>query len=131
MRGKLTGYTVAMAKLFLNLRHVPGDEADEVRDLLRSNAIDFYETQPSPWGISAGGLWIEDTDQLARAKVLMAGYQAQRRDHARSERATAEREGRAETFGGLLRGRPLYVVGILAAMLFIIAVTLALPWLLL
>jgi hypothetical protein len=131
MRGKLTGYTVAMAKLFLNLRNVPADEADEVRDLLRSNAIDFYETQPSPWGISAGGLWIEDADQWARAKVLMAGYQAQRRDHARSERATAEREGRAETFGGLLRDRPLYVAGILAAMLFIIAVTLALPWLLL
>jgi hypothetical protein len=131
MRGKLTGYTVAMAKLFLNLRNVPADEADEVRDLLRSNAIDFYETQPSPWGISAGGLWIEDADQWARAKVLMAGYQAQRRDHARSERATAEREGRVETFGGLLRDRPLYVAGILAAMLFIIAVTLALPWLLL
>ena len=131
MRGKLTGYTVAMAKLFLNLRNVPADEADEVRDLLRSNAIDFYETQPSPWGISAGGLWIEDADQWARAKVLMAGYQAQRRDHARSERATAEREGRADTFGGLLRDRPLYVAGIVAAMLFIIAVTLALPWLLL
>ena len=120
-----------MAKLFLNLRNVPADEADEVRDLLRANAIDFYETQPSPWGISAGGLWIEDADHWARAKVLMAGYQAQRRDHARSERATAEREGRAETFGGLLRDRPLYVAGIVAAMLFIIAVTLALPWLLL
>ncbi|MFT3668195.1 MAG: DUF6164 family protein [Pseudoxanthomonas sp.] len=120
-----------MAKLFLNLRNVPADEADEVREMLRSHAIDFYETQPSPWGISAGGLWIEDADQLARAKVLMAGYQAQRRDHARAERATAEREGRAETFSGLLRDRPLYVAGVVAAMLFIIAVTLALPWLLL
>jgi hypothetical protein len=120
-----------MAKLFLNLRNVPADEADEVRDLLRANAIDFYETQPSPWGISSGGLWIEDTGQLARATALMADYQARRRDRARSERATAEREGRAETFAGLLRDRPLYVVGVLAAMLFIVAVTLALPWLLL
>ena len=120
-----------MAKLFLNLRNMPGDEADDVRDLLRSNAIDFYETQPSPWGISAGGLWIEDVDQLTRAKALMADYQARRRDHARSERTIAEREGRAETFAGLLRDRPLYVVGVLAAMLFILAVTLALPWLLL
>lgn len=120
-----------MAKLFLNLRNVPGDEADDVRDLLRSNAIDFYETQPSPWGISAGGLWIEDVDQLTRAKALMADYQARRRDNARSERTIAEREGRAETFASLLRDRPLYVVGVLAAMLFILAVTLALPWLLL
>ncbi|MBD9477629.1 DUF6164 family protein [Pseudoxanthomonas sp. PXM02] len=120
-----------MAKLFLNLRNVPGDEADEVRDLLRSNAIDFYETQPSPWGISAGGLWIEDADQLARAKVLMADYQATRRDHARAQQAADEREGRAETFAGLLQSRPLYVVGVLAAMITIIALTLALPWLLL
>ncbi|WP_296278250.1 DUF6164 family protein [Pseudoxanthomonas sp.] len=120
-----------MAKLFLNLRNVPVDEADDVRQLLRANAIDFYETPPSPWGISAGGLWIDDADQLVRAKTLMAGYQAKRREHARSERATAEREGHAETFAGLLRDRPLYVVGILAAMLFIVAVTLALPWLLL
>ncbi|QNN76601.1 hypothetical protein IAE60_11665 [Pseudoxanthomonas mexicana] len=120
-----------MAKLFLNLRNVPADEADDVRDLLRTNAIDFYETQPSPWGISAGGLWIEDVDQLTRAKTLMADYQTRRRDHARSERAIAEREGRAETFAGLLRDRPLYVVGVLAAVLFILAVTLALPWLLL
>ena len=120
-----------MAKLFLNLRNVPGDEAEDVRDLLRANAIDFHETQPSPWGISAGGLWIEDVDQLTRAKALMADYQARRRDHARSERTIAEREGHAETFAGLLRDRPLYVVGVLAAMLFILAVTLALPWLLL
>ena len=63
-----------MAKLFLNLRNVPGDEADDVRDLLRANAIDFYETQPSPWGISAGGLWIEDVDQVRQSTLdLVAG----------------------------------------------------------
>lgn len=120
-----------MAKLFLNLRNVPGDEADDVRDLLRANAIDFYETQPSPWGISAGGLWIDDVDQLARAKVLMADYQARRRTQAREDRTAVEREGRAETFAGQLRARPLYVVGVLAAMVAIIVLTLALPWMLL
>ncbi len=120
-----------MAKLFLNLRNVPADEADEVREMLRTQAIDFYETPASSWGVSAGGLWIEDADELARAKALMADYQARRRDGARAEQASAEREGRAETFGSLLRERPMYVVGMLAAMLFIIALTLALPWLLL
>lgn len=120
-----------MAKLFLNLRNVPGDEADDVRDLLRANAIDFYETQPSPWGIAAGGLWIEDVDQLTRAKALMAGYQARRRTQAREDRAAAEREGRAETFAGQWRRRPLYVAGVLAVMVAIIVLTLALPWMLL
>ncbi len=120
-----------MAKLFLNLRNVPRDEADEVRDLLRANTIEFYETPPSPWGISAGGLWIEDADQLARAKALMADYQARRRDQARWQQAADEREGRAETFMGLLRARPAHVIGMLAAMVAIIVLTLALPWLLL
>lgn len=120
-----------MANLFLNLRNVPGDEADEVRDLLRTNAIDFYETQPSPWGISAGGLWIEDADQLARAKTLMADYQANRRYQARARQAADEREGRAETFMGQLQARPGYVIGMLVAMVAIIVLTLALPWLLL
>lgn len=124
-------YTARMAKLFLNLRNVPGDEADEVRDLLRANAIDFYETQPSPWGISAGGLWIEDAGQLARARTLMTDYQANRRDQARARLAADEREGRAETFMGLLQARPGYVIGMLVAMVAIIVLTLALPWLLL
>ena len=120
-----------MAKLFMNLRNVPDDEADDVRGLLRAAAIDFYETQPSPWGISSGGLWIKDVDQFARAKALMADYQSTRRDRARAQQATDEREGRAETFLGLLQARPGYVVGMLAAMAAIIVLTLALPWLLL
>ena len=49
-----------MAKLLLNLRHVPQDEADEVRELLSTNGIDYYETRPSLWGISAGGIWLHD-----------------------------------------------------------------------
>ncbi|MCX7033145.1 MAG: DUF6164 family protein, partial [Arenimonas sp.] len=47
-----------MAKLLLNLRNVPDDEADEVRDLFVTHAIDVYETKPSLWGVSAGGIWL-------------------------------------------------------------------------
>ncbi|MEL1264673.1 DUF6164 family protein [Pseudoxanthomonas putridarboris] len=120
-----------MAKLFLNLRNVPADEADDVRGFLHRHAIDFYETPPSPWGVSAGGLWIEDAEQLARAKALMADYQQQRRTQAREEQAAASREGRAETFLGLLKARPLYVLGMLAAIALVLGLTLALPYLLL
>ncbi|MGH8025314.1 MAG: DUF6164 family protein, partial [Pseudoxanthomonas sp.] len=35
-----------MAKLLLNLRNVPDDEADEVRAWLTESGMDFYETQP-------------------------------------------------------------------------------------
>ena len=117
----------AMAKLLLNLRNVPEDEADEVRAWLKENSIAFYETQPSPWSISGGGIWIEDDEQIIRAKALMADYQAQRAQQARVMRDEALRDGRAETFASLLQSRPLYVLGVLVAIIGIVVLTLALP----
>jgi len=118
-----------MSKLLLNLRNVPDDEAAEVREWLTREGIGFYETQPSPWGISAGGIWIGNEDQFSRAKSLMADYQAARRQQAQASLATAREEGKAETFAGLLRQRPTYVLTVLAAILFIVGLTLALPYL--
>ncbi|HYM85615.1 MAG TPA: DUF6164 family protein [Pseudoxanthomonas sp.] len=118
-----------MAKLLLNLRNVPEDEADEVRAWLAESGLDFYETQASPWGISHGGIWMREDADIVRAKALMADYQAARRQRALAEQATAREHGEQETFGRLLRQRPLYVVGVLAAIIAIVALTLALPYL--
>jgi hypothetical protein len=117
-----------MAKLLLNLRNVPDDEADEVRAWLARERIAFYETTPSSWGISHGGIWLEDDQALPRAKALMADYQAARGAKARAVAEQARRDGRQDTFADQLRQRPLYVVGVLVAILVIVAVTLALPW---
>lgn len=122
-------YHVRMAKLLLNLRNVPDDEADEVRDWLKDSGIEFYETEPSSWGISSGGIWIREDAQIARAKALMAEYQAQRRQRAQADRAAARSDGSAETFASLLRQRPGYVLGVLVAIIGIVALTLALPYL--
>jgi hypothetical protein len=97
-----------MAKLLLNLRAVPDDEADDVRRFLDSSGIGYYETEPSMWG-TAGGIWIDDTD-VVEAKRLMAEYQRERQARARAERAAAERDGTAETFVAVLRTQPLRVV---------------------
>ena len=118
-----------MSKLLLNLRNVPEDEADEVRAWLKENTIGFYETQPSPWGISSGGIWVEDDAELPRARALMADYQAQRLRRAQADQAAARSDGSAETFGTLFRRRPWYVLGMLVAMVGIVALTLALPYL--
>lgn len=118
-----------MAKLLLNLRNVPDDEADEVRGWLKDSGIEFYETTPSSWGISSGGIWIREDAQIARAKALMADYQAQRRRRAQADHAAARGDGSAETFASLLRQRPWYVLGMLAAIIGIIVLTLALPYL--
>jgi hypothetical protein len=117
-----------MAKLLLNLRNVPDDEADEVRGWLKDSGIEFYETTPGSWGISSGGIWIRDDAQIVRAKALMADYQSRRSQRVLAELAAARKDGSAETFGKLFRERPWYVLVILAAIIGIVALTLALPY---
>jgi hypothetical protein len=117
-----------MAHLLLNLKLVPDDEAEEVRALLTREGIAYYETRPSPWGISHGGIWLEDQAQVERASALMAQYQQARRSKAQAEQARAEDEGRQETFARQLRARPGHTLLMLLAMVAVIVLTLALPW---
>lgn len=109
-----------MAKLLLKMRLVPDDEAADVRAMLDAAHIPWYETEPSRWGVSHGGIWVRDDDDEPRAKALMAEYQAARRDRARTERAAALRDGTAETFGDVVRREPvrvlLSILGIAAAL---------------
>jgi hypothetical protein len=99
-----------MAKLLLNLRDVPDDEAADVRRFLDLSRIGYYETRPSFWGISAGGIWIRADDDVEEAKRLMAAYQRERQARARAAYAEAKREGTAERFADVLRTRPLQVL---------------------
>lgn len=98
-----------MSKLLLNLRMVLDDEADDVRALLDTHRIEFYETRPSRWGISHGGIWVTHDKDVLQAKQLMAQYQADRQTRARAEHAAAMRDGSAETFATVLRRDPLRV----------------------
>jgi hypothetical protein len=115
-----------MSRLLLNLRNVPDDEADDVRAMLDANRIDFYETTPSIWGISAGGIFVKDGLQFDRAKRLMADYQEQRRTRVRAEYAAAREAGTAETFWTVLRAEPLRVVLTLLGIAFLLGLV-ALP----
>ena len=122
--GPCAGYHRGMARLLFNLRNVPDDEADEVRALLDAHGLDWYETRPGPWGVSAGGLWLRDAGDWPRARSLLDGYQQARRSHAREVEA---REGRP-AFIDLLREQPAFVLPRLLAILAVLALTLALPW---
>ena len=119
-----------MAKLLLNLRNVPDDEADEVRALLDAHRIAFYETPPSGWGLFAGGIFVAANVDAPEARRLMAAYQAQRSARVRAEHAAARRDGTAETFGTVLREQPLRVLLTLLAIVFLLGLV-ALPVLLL
>lgn len=117
-----------MPHLLLNLRHVPEDEADEVRALLESHGIDYYETPPNRWGISAGGLWTREAEVAARAKPLLETYQRERQQRARAEWEEAQREGRAPTLLQAILAEPLRMSLVGAAVLAILAFTLYLPY---
>ncbi|MGH8234147.1 MAG: DUF6164 family protein [Rhodanobacteraceae bacterium] len=109
-----------MSKLLLNLRNAPDDEADEVRAMLDVRGIAFYETTPSPWGISAGGIWVTEDTDFANAKRAFDDYERQRSVRVRAEYAAAKRAGTVETFFTVLRADPVRVVmtllGILLAL---------------
>ncbi len=94
----------------MNLRHVPADEAEEVRELLEVHGIDYYETPPNRWGISMGGIWLSDGDDYPRARELLDAYQADRRERARLAEAERRAEGTQETFASILRREPLRVI---------------------
>jgi hypothetical protein len=110
-----------MPTLLLNLRNVPEDEADEVRELLERHHIAFYETPPSRWGISMGGIWVGDDDQAAHARHLLDDYQHERARRARAEYEQNKRAGTADTLlGRLLRDpvKTLLFTAIAAALLY-------------
>lgn len=115
-----------MSKLLLNLRMVPDDEADDVRAFLEAERIEFYETEPSRWGISYGGIWVTHERDVPRAKALMADYQARRQASAREAHAAARRDGSGETFADIVRQQPLRVLLTVAAIVFLLGL-MALP----
>lgn len=119
-----------MAKLLLNLRNVPDDELADVRTMLETNRIDFYETQPSRWGISYGGVWVTHDEDIAEAKRLMAIYQGERQVRVRAENAAARRDGTAQTFLDVVREEPGRVLLTILAIIVLLGLV-ALPVILL
>lgn len=109
-----------MPKLLLNLRNVPDDEAEDVRALLDAKHIPYYETRPSPWGISAGGIWIKEDADFEIAKRAFDDYEQQRSVRVRAEYAAARRAGTAETIVSMLRDDPLRVVMTVVGILIIL-----------
>lgn len=114
-----------MPRLLLNLRHVPDDEIEDVRRLMDSNGIDCYDTPPGPLRITAGGIWLRNADDYARARELMDGYQAERASRARAEWQSAREKGEAETLASTIRRHPLKALLAVAGSIFVLMVLFA------
>ncbi len=88
-----------MAILLFSLRGVPEDEAQDVRELLAGQGIDFYETSAGNWGISMPALWLREHGQWQQAQHILADYQRQRYLNARERYVAEKGQGKqASTF---------------------------------
>ena len=79
------------------MRHVPEDEAQEVRELLSSNKIEFFETFAGNWGVSMPALWLKKNEQYKHARRLIEDYQQQRSLKMREEYEQEKKSGEAKT----------------------------------
>lgn len=104
-------------KIF-TLQHVPEDEAEEIRELLTSNQIEYYETSAGNWGISAPAIWVNDDGQAPHARQLIDQYQHARAERAREEYALLKQAGRHRTLLDLIKENPrqffVYLVALVA-----------------
>lgn len=120
----------AMARMLFNLRHVEAEEFDEVTAALDQAGVDYYQTQPGLFGLSAPGLWVRDNDHYAAARAVIEASQRERAQRLRSARAAGLAQGSQDTFASRLRQSPVEVGGGLLLIVAIVALVLAAPWLL-
>ena len=111
-----------MSVILFKLRSVPDDEADEIRELLRENEIDFYETGAGNWGISMPAIWLHDNSQLKQAKQLLEAYQEERTIRMKSDYARQKELGENRTLLNVFMEDPLrmllYVAAVAAILYF-------------
>ena len=108
-----------MSSIVFKLRYVPEDEANEVRSLLESHHIEFYETNAGNWGIGMPGLWVQD-ENVSRARELIDKYQATRSLEMREEHKRSVARGDNLRWYSRFIEHPLATTGIVLFCLFIV-----------
>lgn len=112
-----------MPALVFRLRNVPTDEADAVRQLMEENNIDWYETSAGNWGIAMPGIWVNESEEMPKARALIDSYQQERSALQRSHYEQTIESGQASTLLHRLRQHPFRTIGIFAFCLFILYVS--------
>ena len=111
-----------MARLLFRMRHVPDDEAQEVRELLTRHAIDYFETSAGNWGISMPALWVRDEARFREARDLLDTYQAARSARTKAEYQHQRRTGQLRTLADSFSEQPvrfLVHIGLIGLVLYL------------
>jgi len=111
-----------MPALVFRLRNVPDDEAEDIRDLLSSHAMDWYETSAGNWGIAMPGIWVRNDEDQGKARELINDYQRRRQIQLRNDYQQNLEAGNVSSFWQRLQQRPLRVIGIVIFCAFILFV---------
>jgi hypothetical protein len=112
-----------MAKLLFRLNHVPETEADAVRNLLRENDIEFYETNAGRWGFSVAAIWLQHDAEFVQARELIEVFQVEHQKQSRAQFELDKAEGRIPTFWQLIRSNPILYVSYVGLIIVVAALT--------
>ncbi len=103
-----------MAVLIFKLRYVPDDEAQDVREILLDNNIEYYEASEGLLGISLPGLWVINEEQVDKARELIDEYQQLRQKRVQEEYRLNKR-----TSMDMLKENPVRYLGSILAVILI------------
>ena len=113
-----------MSKLLFRMRHVPEDEARDVRDLLQKNNIEFFETFSGNWSISIPAIWVSRDDQYTEARKIIDLYQAERADEAKNRLLDQEIKGVKLRVSDVFIQNPLRFMSSLLAIIIVLYISL-------
>ena len=106
------------------MRYVPQDEAQEVRDLLKENNIDFFETFAGNWSIAVPALWVRHDTQFSKARCLIDEYQIERTEKVKQEFSEHQNTGKTVTVRNIFSRRPLEFIGSIFAIFIVLYISL-------
>lgn len=113
-----------MTILLFKLNHVPDDEANDIRELLAENEIQYYETDAGFFRVGLDAIWLQNKVQFEQAKKLIDDYQVQRSQQQRDAYIQQQEQGEALTLWQKFLAQPVRFVATVIAVLFILILTL-------
>jgi hypothetical protein len=108
-----------MSLLIYRLNDSSFDEAEDIRELLENNQIDYYETSSGRWGFSVAAIWLIDEAQLSLARQIINHYQVERVARIRAQYRQLQADGKSETIFDRLRQHTLLFILTLLMIAFI------------
>lgn len=109
-----------MARLLFRLTHVPDDEAQDVRTLLTTHDIHFYETDAGFWRVGVDALWLPNDNQYSVAKNLIDAYQLERTEQQQQYYLTLKEQGLLPSVWQTVSKNFLKIMGVIFAIIFLL-----------